>query len=556
MELGDAVQTAVEHGLPLLLSSEASGALKDTVRVGRMKGRPGLLTITRADGPSATTRRVVAEQAIAELRELQRSGAAVTLDAGARQLVRMVRARPLADDPVLLGRQRGLAALKVVGSGVDASQTGTGKTITSGRALAHRASTTSRLRAMIVAEGRLLQQWREELVAGAPARELPPLAPNVEVLVLAEHGPLAARLRRFDRELGERPGVALVANGVLDRHPGELAALDWHLLIADEALRYANPATDAHQALKQLRLAAVADCWLLTATPRGKDAGQLDVLVGLALGDEAIIRERSNTREAGDLLDELNAHRLRLHYGPHLVRVTRQDMQAWMPDVRPAQPLALEADSALAELLEAIRRGGREAYRRLLDLLRELRELEPGRPVYKSALAELARVQGVVLGNVGVYLDASVDPETLVHSKAALAQALVRHGLVAEAMRGGGDGLPLLRGVTAQTLAGVAGEEQVLVFAERVRCLRQLAGTLREHHGVEAQVADGSLAGRDFEALKARFTAGEFPILCLSRVGQEGHNLQNASVLCHLDLPWLPAGLEQRVGRAARPGAV
>jgi hypothetical protein len=556
MELGEAVQTAIEHGLPLLLSSEASGELKDTVRVGRMKGRPGLLTITTADGPSATTRRVVAEQGIAELRELQRSDANVTLDAGARQLVRMVRARPLADDPVLLGRQRELAALKVVGSGVDASQTGTGKTITSGRALAHRAATTPRFRGMVVAEGRLLAQWRDELLHGAPARGLPPLAPNIEVLVLAEHGPLAARLRRFDRRLGERPGVALVANGVLDRHPGELATLDWHLLIADEALRYANPATEAHQALAQLRLASVADCWLLTATPRGKDSEQLDVLVGLALGDEAMIRERTNTREAGDLLDELNAHRLRVNYGPHLVRVTRQDMQSWMPEVRPAQPLALEADSALAELLEAIRRGGREAYRRLLELLRELRELEPGSPVYKQALAEIARVQGVVLGNVGVFVDASVDPETLTHSKAALAQALCRQGLVAEARRGGGDGLPLLRGVTAQTLAGIAGEEQVLVFAERVRCLRQLAGTLRERHGVEAHVADGSLAGREFEALKARFTAGEFPILCLSRVGQEGHNLQNASVLCHLDLPWLPAGLEQRVGRAARPGAV
>ncbi|HWK28474.1 MAG TPA: DEAD/DEAH box helicase [Solirubrobacter sp.] len=556
MELGEAVQTAIEHGLPLLLSSEASGELKDTVRVGRMKGRPGLLAITTADGPTATTRRVVAEQVLPELRALKQSGAAVTLDAGARQLARMVTVRPLADDPVLLGRQRELAALKVVGSGVDASQTGTGKTITSGRALAHRAATTLRLRAMIVAEGRLLAQWRDELLAGAPARGLAPLAPNLDVLIVADHGPIAGRLRRFDRDLGERPGVVLVANGVLDRHPGELATLDWHLLIADEALRYANPATDAHQALAQLRMTSVADCWLLTATPRGKDSEQLDVLVGLALGDEAMIRERLNTREAGDLLDELNAHRLRVNYGPHLVRVTRQDMQAWMPDVRPAQPLALGADAALVELLDAIRHGGREAYRRLLELLRELRELEPGSPIYKQALAEIARVQGVVLGNVGVYVDASVDPETLTHSKAALAQALCRHGLVAEAMRGGGDGLPLLRGVTAQTLAGIAGEEQVLVFAERVRCLRQLAATLRARHDVEAHVADGSLSGRDFETLKHRFTAGEFPILCLSRVGQEGHNLQNASVLCHLDLPWLPSGLEQRVGRAARPGAV
>ena len=129
MDLGEAVQTAVERGLPLLLSTEAAGHLADTVRVGRMKGRPGALTITSSDGLSATTRRVVAEQAISELRTLKQHGVKVTLDAGARQLVRMTLARPLADDPVLLGRQQHMAALKVVGSGVDAAQTGCGKTI-------------------------------------------------------------------------------------------------------------------------------------------------------------------------------------------------------------------------------------------------------------------------------------------------------------------------------------------------------------------------------------------------------------------------------------------
>jgi hypothetical protein len=268
-----------------------------------------------------------------------------------------------------------------------------------------------------------------------------------------------------------------------------------------------------------------------------------------------MITERLNTREAGDLMDEINAHRLRVNYGPHLIRVTRRDMQAWMPEVRPAEPLALDADSALAELLDAIRRGGQEAYQRLLDVLRELKTLETGTDLYRQALAELARAQGIVLGNVGVFVDASIDPETLTHSKAALATALVRQGLVADAIRGGGDGLPLLRGITAQTLAGVAAEEQLIVFGERLWCLRQLARTLRERHGIEAHVADGSVDPREFETLKRRFTASEFPVLCLSRVGQEGHNLQNASVLCHLDLPWLPSGLEQRVGRAARPGA-
>ena len=555
MDLGEAVQTAVDAGLPLLLSTEAAGQLKDTVRVGRMKGRPGMLTITSSDGVSASTRRVVAEQAIAELRALKHARTNVTLSAGARQVVRMTLAQPLADDAVLLGRQREMAALKVVGSGVDASAVGTGKTISSGRALAHRASTQPRFRGLVVAEGRLLGQWREELTRGAPGRGLPPLAPNLELLVLSDERQVAGQIRRFDRELGDRPGVVLAPNSLLDRYPSDLQTIPWHLLIADEALRYANPSTEAHQALAQVRFGAVADCWLLTATPRGKSAEHLDVLVGLAVGDEAMITERLNTREAGDLMDEINAHRLRVNYGPHLVRVARRDMQSWMPEVRPAEPLALDPDPALGELLDAIRRGGQEAYRRLLAVLRELKSLESGSALFKQALAELARVQGVVLGNVGVFVDASVDPETLAHSKAALATALVRQGLVAEAMRGGGDGLPLLRGVTAQTLAGIAGEEQVIVFADRVRCLRQLAHTLRERHSVEAHVGDGSITTAEFEELKRRFTAGEFPVLCLSRIGHEGHNLQNASVLCHLDLPWLPTGLEQRVGRAARPGA-
>ena len=555
MELGEAIQTAVDRGLPLLLSTEAAGQLKDTTRVGRMKGRPGILTITTSDGLSATTRRAVAEQAVSQLRDLKNTGARVTLDAGARQAVRMTLARPLADDPILLGRQREMAALKVVGAGVDASQVGTGKTTSSGRALAHRAAVTPRLRAMVIAEGRLLSQWRDELAHGAPGRGLPPLAPNLQVTVLDETRPVAGQVRAFDRELGERPGVLLVANSALDRSPTDLQVIPWHLLIADEALRYANPATEAHQALRHVRMSCVADCWLLTATPRGKSADALDVLVGLALGDEAMITERLNTREAGDLMDDINAHRLRVNYGPHLVRVTRQDMQAWMPDVRPAHPIALDPDPALGELLEAIRKGGREAYRRLLEVLRELKTLETGSELFKQAMVELSRAQGIVLGNVGNFVDASVDPETLTHSQAALAQALVRQGLVAEACRGGGDGQPLLRGVIAQTLAGVAGEEQVIVFAERVWCLRQLARTLRDQHGVQAHVADGAITPTEFEALKHRFTKGEFPVLCLSRVGQEGHNLQNASCLTHVDLPWVPSGLEQRVGRAARPGS-
>jgi hypothetical protein len=52
------------------------------------------------------------------LSSLKRTRANLTLAAGARQLVRMAVAQPPADDPVLLGPQPEMAALKVVGSDI------------------------------------------------------------------------------------------------------------------------------------------------------------------------------------------------------------------------------------------------------------------------------------------------------------------------------------------------------------------------------------------------------------------------------------------------------
>jgi hypothetical protein len=54
-------------------------------------------------------------------------------------------------------------------------------------------------------------------------------------------------------------------------------------------LRFANAATEAHQALALVRFGSVTACWLLTAMARGKSAEHLDVLVGLAVGPRAMI---------------------------------------------------------------------------------------------------------------------------------------------------------------------------------------------------------------------------------------------------------------------------
>jgi hypothetical protein len=182
-----------------------------------MKGRPGALTITTSGGLSATTRRVVADQATSELGALKHAGMRVTLDAGARQLVRMTLARPLEDDPVLLGRQQELAALKVVGSGVDASQTGCGKTITSGRTRdprRHNPAAASDDRRRGAAAGTVARRAD----AGHARPRAAAAGDNVEVRLVDERRSVAGQIRSFDGAVGDRPGVALIRNGTLDRY--------------------------------------------------------------------------------------------------------------------------------------------------------------------------------------------------------------------------------------------------------------------------------------------------------------------------------------------------
>ena len=198
MELGEAVQTAVERGLPLLLSTEAAGQLKDTVRVGRMKGRPGMLTITTADGVSAPAR-------AASSPSRRSPSCARSSDAGRDGHARRRRAPGGAHDAAR-GRSpttrscsaasSEIAALKVVGSGVDASQVGTGKTITTGRALAHRAATTRALpragRRRGPAARPVARRAHRRRARAAGCRRW---RPTSSVLVLDDRGSIAGQIR-------------------------------------------------------------------------------------------------------------------------------------------------------------------------------------------------------------------------------------------------------------------------------------------------------------------------------------------------------------------------
>lgn len=109
--------------------------------------------------------------------------------------------------------------------------------------------------------------------------------------------------------------------------------------------------------------------------------------------------------------------------------------------------------------------------------------------------------------------------------------------------------------------------ERVIAFAEFAETVRAFYHRMRHtarvamltHGG--GRVAGGLLTRRE---VLSRFGSGasarETPsdridVLITTDVLSEGVNLQDASVVVHLDLPWNPARLAQRVGRLRRPGA-
>lgn len=110
--------------------------------------------------------------------------------------------------------------------------------------------------------------------------------------------------------------------------------------------------------------------------------------------------------------------------------------------------------------------------------------------------------------------------------------------------------------------------ERVLAFTEFAGSARAYFARLRCDAGVglltatDARIASGRLPRR---ALLERFAPRasgvaepvereRITLLVATDLLSEGMNLQDASVVVHLDLPWNPARLAQRVGRVRRPG--
>lgn len=99
-----------------------------------------------------------------------------------------------------------------------------------------------------------------------------------------------------------------------------------------------------------------------------------------------------------------------------------------------------------------------------------------------------------------------------------------------------------------------SGDEKVVVFSEWERMTRLIAMEL-DKRGIRYEYLNGKVPSKMRGQLVENFTTlPESRVFISTDAGSTGLNLQVASIIINLDLPWNPAVLEQRIARIFRLG--
>lgn len=99
-------------------------------------------------------------------------------------------------------------------------------------------------------------------------------------------------------------------------------------------------------------------------------------------------------------------------------------------------------------------------------------------------------------------------------------------------------------------------DEKIVFFAQPVETVGVVARFLAKRFGVTSAIIIGNQSDEERITQVSEFQSPNGPrFLVSSRAGGEGLNMQRARRLVHLDVPWNPMDLEQRVGRVHRFGS-
>jgi superfamily II DNA or RNA helicase len=110
--------------------------------------------------------------------------------------------------------------------------------------------------------------------------------------------------------------------------------------------------------------------------------------------------------------------------------------------------------------------------------------------------------------------------------------------------------------IITKKLLEPAGDEKIVLFAQPIETATSLVGFLERNTGMRPALIIGGQSDVERKREVESFWDPDGPqYLVSSRAGGEGFNMQVARRLIHIDVPWNPMDMEQRVGRVHRFGS-
>ncbi|MCP5182967.1 MAG: DEAD/DEAH box helicase [Pseudomonadales bacterium] len=355
--------------------------------------------------------------------------------------------------------------------------------------------------ALVVLPTSLLDNWRRE------ARRF---APTLNVIAYtgapAERQPLLASLGPFD--------LVLATYGLVQNDEEQLAAVQWHSVIVDEAQAIKNVATRRSQSVRALK----ADFRIATTgTPVQNNL--MDLFAIFAFVNPGLLGSAERFRSAYALPIERDGdadarHNLARLIAPFILRRTKSEVLDDLP-ARTEIVRAVTLGPDEAAFYEALRRQA------LADL--EGVGTSGNEQGQFRVLAQLTRLRLACC-------HPSLVQDTGIRDSAKHAEFME---LVGELLQGG---------------------HKVLVFSQFVKHLKLIEARLQASH-ITYQYLDGQTPREQRDRAVTAFQAGEGDVFLISlKAGGAGLNLTAADYVIHMDPWWNPAAEDQASDRAHRIG--
>jgi superfamily II DNA or RNA helicase len=404
--------------------------------------------------------------------------------------------------PLYPYQQEGALFAAKAGRCLLADDMGLGKTLQALAATELLAQAVGVERVLVVAPTSLKHQWKQE-IARFTTR-------TVEVT----EGFLPQRTAAYNRS-----SFFIITNyDVVHRDMEAIRAWGADLIILDEAQRIKNWKTRTAQTIKQL---ASEYAIVLTGTPLENRLEELHSLVEFVdrfhLGPRfQFLAEHQHVDDNGRVIGYRNLSHIALTLKPILLRRTKKEVLEHLPE-------RMEKQLFLGMTPEqwTHHEDNRETVTRIVAKWRRMGFL----PEQDQRLLMIA-LQNMRMSCNSTYL---LDPTTEHSTKPDEFMALIKEILEQP-------------------------EAKVVVFSQWVRTLELLAKRLkaRRHQFV---LFHGRIPGKQRPHLIQTFREDPACRIFLSTdAGGVGLNLQHATAVCNMDLPWNPAVLEQRIGRVHRLG--